>query len=66
MLAEDRIVMHPHNIVLIILILQFEVAKKPKFDAGLMLEALLVAYDLDSDYSLTLVIVALECLAETT
>ena len=66
MLAEDRIVMHPDNIILIILILQFEVAKKAKFDAGLMLEALLVAYDLDSDYGLTLVIVALECLAETT
>ena len=66
MLAEDRIVVHPHNIVLIILILQFKVAKKTEFDACLMLEALLVADDLDGDYSLTLVIVAFECLTETT
>ena len=64
MLAEDDVVVHPDNIVLIVLVLLLQIPQEAQFDTSLMLEAFLVADDLDGDHGLLLVIEAFESLAK--
>jgi len=66
MFSEDCVVEHSHNIVLIILILRFEVAQKLQLNSCLVLEALLVSNDFNSDNLLVFVVKALQGLSKTT
>ena len=66
MLAEYSIVMDPHNVVLVVLVLRFEIAKQAQFDTCLMLETLLITDDFDGDHCLFHVIEAFERLAKAT
>ena len=65
-LAEDGIVMHSHDVILIIFVLLLQIAKKAKFNTCLVLEALLVTNNLDGDHSLLHVVEALKSLTEAT
>ena len=49
MLAEDRVIEHPDNIVFIILIFLLEVPEQVQLYAGLVLESLLISDDFDGN-----------------
>ena len=66
MLTEDGVVMHSHDVILIVLVLLLEVAKQAQLDTSLMLEALLVTDYFDGNHHLVLMVKALEGLAKTT
>ena len=59
MLAEDRVIEHPDNIVFIILIFLLEVPEQVQLYAGLVLESLLISDDFDGNDHLQLMIEAL-------
>ena len=64
MLAEDGVIVHSYDVVLVILVLLLQVAQKIQLDTGLVLESLLIANYLDRYDLLQLVIEAFECLSE--
>ena len=65
-LAEDSIVMHSHDVILIIFVLLLQIAKQAKFNTCLVLEALLVTNHLDGDHGLLHVVEALKSLTKAT
>jgi len=66
MASEYLVVVDADDVVVIVLVPVFEVLQDFKFDAGLMLKALLVADDFDGYHLLLDVVEAFEGLAETT
>ena len=65
-LSEDHEVVYPNDVVLIVLVVDVQVLQRLELDSSLVLELLLVPYDLDGHQVLCLVIQAFDCLAETT
>ena len=66
MLPEHEVVLHLHNVMLIILIVFLQVLQNLDFNPSLVMELLLVPHDLDSDVFVVLVIEAFQALSEAT
>ena len=64
MFAENGVVEHSHDVVLVILVLVLEESEQAKLYACLVLESLLVANHFDRNHHLLLVVEALKSLAK--
>ena len=64
MLAEDGVVVHAYYVIFIVFVLMLEIAQQAKFNTCLMLEALLIANNLNGDHRLLHMVEALKSLAE--
>ena len=65
-LPEDGVVVNPDNIVLVIFVLDLQIPQQVQLDTCLVLKALFIADDFNGDYSLQLVIIALQGLTKAT
>ena len=64
MLAEDRVVLDPNDVVGVFGIMLFKIRKDVQLNSSLMMEPLLVSNDLHCYKLIGLVVVALKSLAE--